>query len=353
MKKLLSLLLAMLMCLTIFTACADTKENTPDETTVKTDTEASTETETEEIKLSEDPVRIFTLKGPTGMGMAPLMDSKDAGKAALNYDFTVADAADQFTGNILKGEFEIACVPTNLAAVLYQKTNQAIQIAAINTLGVLYVLEDGNTINSINDLEGKTIYSSGQGAVPEYALNYILDAFNVNCEVIYESEHDLVVADIMTDKANIAVLPEPKVTAAMKNEKAPKDLRIALDLTYLWEEACKRNNDTSALCMGCIIVNKTWAEENPNELAAFLDEYNTSVAFVNSDLEAASSMIAKYGIIPKAPLAKAAIPNANIVFISGDSMVTKLSGFFKVLYDSNPAAVGGKLPTEDIFYKAD
>ena len=354
MKKLLAFMLAALLIVTMLAACSNTEETHGNETTAETkaETEKSTEkeTEAEDIKLSTDPVRVFTLKGPTGMGMAPIMDNKDAGKAKLNYEFTVADAADQFKGNILKGDFEIACVPTNLAAVLYQKSNQSIQIAAVNTLGVLYVLEDGETVNDIKDLEGKTIYSSGQGAVPEYALNYILDAFGVNCEVIYESEHDLVVADIMTNKADIAILPEPKVTAALKNEKAPEGLRIALDLTELWEEVCKLKNETSALCMGCVIVNKAWAKENPNEVIAFLDEYKESVAFVNTELDTASAMIANYGIIPKAGLAKAAIPNANIVYIDGTDMQTKLMGFFDVLYKSNPASIGGKMPVADIFY---
>ena len=344
MKKFLTLTLALVMIIMTFAAC--NPENDAETTASETQNDAAV-TDT----LSKDPVRVFTLKGPTGMGMAPLMKSKDDGAAKLNYEFTVANAADEFTGNIVKGEFEIACVPTNLASVMYNKTNGAIQVAAVNTLGVLYVLEDGNSINSVYDLEGKTIYSSGQGAVPEYALNYILDAFGINCNVIYEAEHDVVVADIMSNVADIALLPEPKVTAALKNANAPEKLRVALDLNDLWKEACEKNGDDSVLYMGCIIVNKAWAADHPNELAAFLDEYQTSVDQVNNDPEAASQIIAEYGIIPKAPLAKAAIPNAKIVFITGNEMSSGLKGFFEVLFSYNPKSVGGSVPGDEIFIK--
>ncbi len=349
MKKLLSLLLALMLILSVFTACNNTKPESNDSSTPET-TEKEAESETDEIVLSSDPVRVFTLKGPTGMGMAPMLEAKENNSAKLNYEFTVANAADEFTGNILKGEFEIACVPTNLAAVLNTKTQGAVQVAAVNTLGVLYILEDGQTINSIEDLNGKTIYSAGQGAVPEYALNYILDTFDINCEVIYESEHDVVVADLISNKADVVLLPEPKVTAALKNENAPENLRVALDLNDLWEKACKENNDTSALYMGCIIVNKSWAKKHPNELAAFLNEYKQSVETVNSDVDTASALIAKFGIIPKAPLAKAAIPNANIVFITGEEMQTGLSGFFEVLLRYNPNSVGGAVPEDEFYY---
>ena len=345
MKKVLSLIIVLAMVITVFAACGTDDTKAPETSAPETNAET-------ELVLSKEPVRVFTLKGPTGMGMAPLLDADENGKAALNYEFTIANAADQFTGDIIQGNFEIACVPTNLAAILNTKTKGAVQVAAVNTLGVLYVLEDGDTIKGVEDLNGKTIYSAGQGAVPEYALNYILDAFDVDCEVVYESEHDVVVADIMADKADVVLLPEPKVTAALKNEKAPEGLRVALDLNDLWDEACKKNEDESSLYMGCIIVNKSWAEENPNELAAFLKEYKESVDTVNADAESASQLIAKYEIIPKAPLAKAALPNANIVFITGEEMKNGLEGFYEVLHSYNPASVGGALPEDSFYYGA-
>ena len=357
MKRLISLMLALILAVSMLASCINEKDI--DNILDATDTEAAKDTSPENddtdketnVTLSKDPVRVFTIKGPTGMGMAPLMKANDDKTAKLNYNFTVANAADEFTGNIVQGEFEIACVPTNLAAVLHSKTNGAIEVAAVNTLGVLYVVEDGNTINSVYDLEGKTIYSAGQGAVPEYALKYILDTFGINCEVIYEAEHDVVVADIMTNTADVALLPEPKVTAALKNEKAPADLRVALDLNDLWAQACEKNGDDSVLYMGCIIVNKEWANSHQNELSAFLEEYKNSVDAVNGNPETASQIIAEYGIIPKAPLAKAAIPNAKIVFITGDEMKIGLNGFYEILAKYNPKAIGGSVPAENIYRK--
>lgn len=349
MKKSLALVLALLMCVAFLAACAGSKTA---ETTAADSTAQPADAETTGAPLSEDEVRVFTLKGPTGMGMAKLMDDSASGSAALNYKFTTAGGADEFTGEIIQGNFEIAAVPTNLAAVLYAKTEGKIQVAAVNTLGVLYVLEDGNTINSVDDLEGKTIYSSGQGAVPEYALNYILDAFDINCNVVYEAEHDVVVSDLVNGTADIAILPEPKVTAAMMNADAPENLRVALDLNDLWKKACEKKGDDSTLYMGCVIVNSSWAAENPNEVKAFLDEYKASVEFVSSD-STAPELIAKYQIIPAAGLAKAALPGSKIVFITGSEMETGLTGFYNILYSYNPASVGGAVPGSDIYYSAE
>lgn len=349
MKKFIALLLALLMCTAVFAACGKTAgeaDTTAEVTDPVTDESSSLP---EKIVLSDDPVRVFTLKGPTGMGMAKLISDTDKGEADLNYQFTVASSADEFTGDIIQGNFEIAAVPTNLAAVLYAKTQGAVSVAAVNTLGVLYVLENGDSIKSAEDLAGKTIYSSGQGAVPEYALNYILDAYGIECEVIYEAEHDAVVSDLVTGKADIAILPEPKVTAALKNADAPEGLRVALDLNELWDEACAKKNDSGTLYMGCIIVNNTWAEGHKDELAAFLKEYEESVKLCSEDVDTAAQLIADAGIIPAAPVAKAAMANCHIVFITGDEMKNGLKGFYEVLYGFNPASVGGALP-EDSFY---
>lgn len=348
MKKIIALVLALMMCMLAFAACTNKEET--DETTVP-ETKAAENDTTAEVKLSSDPVRVFTLKGPTGMGMAKLIHDNGQNETKLNYDFTVAGAADEFTGEIIQGNFEVACVPTNLASVLYAKTNGAVSVAAVNTLGVLHILEAGDTIKTIADLEGKTVYSSGKGNVPQYALDYILSSFGINCEVVYEAEHDVVVSDLVSGKATVAVLPEPKVTAALKNENAPEGLRKALDLNDLWNAACEKNEDSSSLYMGCVIVNAKWAEEHPAELAAFLAEYKESAELCTNDVDTAASYIEEAGIIPKAPVAKAAMANCHIVFITGEEMINGLEGFLNVLYKANPAAVGGALPAED-FYAA-
>lgn len=347
MKK-LSVIISLLLVVLIICSCGAKTNNEEKETDPVDTTVIPEETTAPEPVLSSDPIRVFTLQGPTGMGMSKMIKDTSEKNSKLNYEFSVHMAPTEFLPDIISGNFEIAAVPTNTASVLYNKTQGAVKVAAINTLGVLYVLENGETINSVKDLEGKTIYSSGQGAVPEYALNYILDAFGVKCEVIYEAEHDTVIADIITGKADVAILPEPKVSAAMLNENKPENLRTALDLTELWEKACEKNGDDSALCMGCVVVNSNWLETHENEFNQFMKDYEESVNFVNTD-ESAPEVITEAGIIPKAPIAKMALEPSHIVFVDSEEMKTDLSGFLNVLFSYNPECIGSTLPADDFY----
>ena len=321
MKKALSLILALVLALTTLTLLSCGKEEPVD-------------------------VRVFALKGPTGMGMAQLMEENELGNAKNNYTFTIASSPDEVSAEIIKGNYDIAAVPTNLASVLYNKTEGKIRIAAVNTLGVLYILENGNTISSLADLEGKHIYATGQASTPEYVLDYILKANNINCEVTYLTEHSELATLMVSGDAEIGMLPVPNATTVLMQSEA----RIALNVTEEWEKAAALNGDDGALYQGCIIINPDFIEAHPDAVEEFLEEYTASVKFINENAETASTYIEKFGIIPKAAIAKAAIPNANIVCITGDEMASGLMGFFEVLYGSNPKSVGGKLPAEDIFY---
>ncbi|MCI8472804.1 MAG: ABC transporter substrate-binding protein [Clostridiales bacterium] len=347
MKRLIALALAMILCASFMVSCSD-KTGTTKDTTKE---EATTVPETTP-ELSKDPVRVFALQGPTGMGFAKLMHDSAAGDAALSYDFHLAASPEEFKGDIIQGNFEIAAVPTNLAAVLYAKTEGAVSVAAVNTMGVLHLIENGETIQSIEDLKGKTIYSSGQGSVPEYVMNYILDTFDIDCEVIYEANHDVVATGLVAGTINLAVLPEPKVTTVLKKAEAPEGLRAALDLTQIWKDACEKNDVDSALYMGCVIVNNDWAQEYPAEVKAFLEEYKASIDYVGADTEAAAEVIAEQGIVPAAKIAQAAIPGSNIVYEDGEKMAAGLASFYKILHSYAPASVGGAVPDEKIYYIA-
>lgn len=298
-------------------------------------------------------VNIGLLAGPTGVGAAKLLDENAAGTSANNYTATVFSAPDEVTAKIISGALDIAAVPTNLAAVLYKKTEGKVKIAALNTLGVLYVLTaEGVSVASVADLKGKTVYSSGQGAVPEYALDYILDANGVkgDVEVVYEAEHDAVIADLASGKAQVAVLPEPKVTAALMQVEG---VSVALDLTAEWEKAAALKGDAdSALSMGCVVVSSDFAEQHKDALDAFLAEYKASIEYMSdaANLDAAAALCETYGIIPKAAVAKKAIPNCSLTYVDGAQMKTQISAFYEILYDYNPASVGGALPDEDFYY---
>jgi len=321
MKKIIALLLAVALLLPVFAACS----------TVET----------------PETVRVYALKGPTGIGMAKMIADAKADESSL-YDFTIAGGPDVIQAEIIKGEYEIAAVPTNLAAALYNKTEGALMVAAVNTLGVLYVLENGNSIQSINDLNGKTIYATGQGSTPEYILNYILETNGIECEVVYLTEHSELATQMTAGSVTLGMLPVPNSTTVLAKNS---EVRVALNLTQEWEKAAAKNGDDGALYQGCLVIRRDFAEQYPETVKKFLKEYSESVAYANGDLDAAAETVAACEIIPSAAIAKKAIPDANIVCITGEEMAKGLSGFFKVLFDSNPKSVGGKLPDEKIFYK--
>lgn len=276
------------------------------------------------------------------MGMVGLMDYDEQNN--LPYEFTIAAAVDELSPLIAQGKVDIACVPANLGAVLYKKTEGKIQALAVNTLGVLYLCENGDTVKSVADLKGKTIYSAGKGATPEYALNFILKSNGLENDVNIEwkSEHAECLAALLANENSVAMLPQPFVTTAqMKNE----GVRVAIDLNDAWNESVQ----TSSLLTGIVVVRKEFAEKYPEEVNKFLDLYKNSVDTVNSDIDWASEKIEKYDIVPAA-VAKKAIPNCHIVCISGDEMKSKLSGYLQVLFEQNPASVGGAMPADDFYY---
>ena len=289
-------------------------------------------------------VNVAAMKGPTGIGMAQLSSLAEESKTEYNYSITYAGSPDEVTGGLISGELDIAAVPVNLGAVLFNKTEGQILTAAVNTLGVLYVVENGDGVQSIADLAGRKILAAGQGSTPEYILNYILDK-NVlagSVEVEYAVEHAEAVTKLASGEADIIVVPEPFVTTALSKAEGA---RIALDLTAEWESV-----SDAQLVQGCLVVRKAFADEHPEALKAFLKEYAASAEYaVNSPAEA-GALVEKYGIMASAALAEKAIPNCNIVCITGDEMKAMVSGMLKVLFDANPKSVGGKLPGDEMFY---
>lgn len=291
-------------------------------------------------------INIAALKGPTALGMLNVMEADANEETANDYEFLLAGAADEIVGKIVSGELDIAAVPTNVGATLYKKTEGGVQLAALNTLGVLYILENGETIQSVKDLAGKSMVATGQGSTPEYALNLILEKNGLTDSVTveYKSEHSEVPPMLVSGEASIAMLPQPFVTSVLAQNE---NIRVALDVTEEWNKAV---NGESDLTMGCVIVRKEFAENNKEALDAFLDEYKASVEAVNADPAAAAQISEKFDII-KAAVAEKAIPECNIVFIEGDEMQKIASGCLQVLFEANPKSVGGAVPDEAFYYK--
>jgi len=299
---------------------------------------------------AEDAMRVVALKGPTAMGMVQVMDRADNGDLKGQYSFSIAAAIDEVTPQIAQGTVDVAAVPANLASVLYNKTEGKIQVLAVNTLGVIYIVENGDTVHSVEDLRGKTIYASGKGATPEYALNYILSSNGIDPEkdvtIEWKSEHAECLQTLIAGGEGIAMLPQPFVTTAQTKLES---LRVALDLTEEWEKLQAGAENPSAMITGVVVVQKAYAEAHPEQIAAFLEAYHASVDFVNSDVEGGAKLVGAYEIVPEAVALKA-LPACNIVCIDGAEMQDKLSGYLGELFAQNPASVGGKLPEADFYY---
>lgn len=292
--------------------------------------------------LADEPVRIAALKGPTAMGLVQLFDTH-----AEDYDVLIAGAADEVTPKLIQGQLDIAAVPVNLGSVLYNRTEGQVQLIAINTLGVLYVVEKGGeTVNSLEDLKGKTIYATGKGSTPEYALTYLLaqHGMDIASDVTMEwkSEPTEVVALMAQSENAVAMLPQPYVTVAGAQVEG---LRVALDLTAEWDAL----DNGSRLITAGIIVRKAFAEEHPDKVAEFLAQFAQSAAYANENVAETAALVEKY-IGVKAPIAQKALPACNIVCIAGEDAAAILPGYLQTLYDLNPAAVGGALPGADFYW---
>ena len=264
-----------------------------------------------------------------------------------NYDLQLYGAADEVVPKLIKGEVDIAAIPANLAATLYQKTSGGIQVMAVNTLGVLYVVEKGDTVHRFADLKGRTILSTGKGTTPEYVLRYLLRKNGIDpdkdVKIEYYSEASEVTAQMAaTKKDAIAVLPQPYVTAAQMKDSS---LRVVLDLTKEWNKVC----DTQ-LITGVTVVRTAYAEEHPEEVINFLKDYQKSVEAANNDIDGTAALCEKVGVVAKAAIAKKALPKCNIVYRIGDEMKADVNAYLQVLYDASPAAVGGKLPDANFYY---
>ena len=310
MKKLTSLLLSVVMLVSLLACGASAKT------------------------LSAKTLRIAGLKGPTTMGLVNLLSMEKNGTAAMDYDLQLYGAADEIVPKLIKGNLDMAAIPANLAATLYQKTNGGIQVLAVNTLGVLYV-------------KGRTILSTGKGTTPEYVLRYLLTKNGLDpdkdVKIEYYSEASEVTAQMAaTKKDAIAVLPQPYVTAAQMKDS---ELRVVLDLTKEWNKVC----DTQ-LITGVTVVRTAYAEDHPDVVQAFLKDYEKSVNAANTDIDGTAALCEEIGVVAKAAIAKKALPKCNIVYRRGEEMKKDISAYLQVLYDASPAAVGGKLPDDNFYW---
>ena len=345
MKKLLSLLCVLSLSAALLAGCS----TAGDAGTSETPGSSSTPSDVTEMADPID-VNVMALKGPTAMGMVEFMNEADSGTITdNNYHFNITAATDEVSAALAQGTTDIATVPANLASVLYNNTEGGVQVLAINTLGVLYIVESGDTVHSVEDLRGKTIYASGKGNTPEAALNYVLTQNGIDpstdVTIEWKSEQAECLSALMAEENAIAMLPQPFVTTAQAQSES---LRVALDLTEEWDALQADSETPSTLVTGVVVARTAFVEEHPEVVSAFLDHYQESVDYVNSNVEEAAQLVGQYEIVT-AEVAQKALPECNIVFIEGAEMKEKLSGYLSVLFEQNPQSVGGALP-DDAFY---
>lgn len=330
MKKLLAIILTLTLVFA-FAGCASNKDVVSSAPEVYTAVDMS----------------VACMTGPTGIGMAKLMADAEAKTTANNYSFTVATAATDITGKFLNGEINIASVPTNVAATLYNKSEGKVRMLAVNTYGVLSILEKGDTIKSVADLKGKTVYSTGKGQNPEFILKYILTENGIDPEkdvtINFVSSEDLV-AKLISGEAEVAMAPEPAATTVMvKNQ----ELNRVLSINDEWAKV----SDTK-LMMGCVIALDSYIEANPKAVEKFLEEYEASIKFASENIDETATHCATYKITASDVIAKKAIPTCNLCYVTGKDMKNNVNGYYGVLFNADPTSIGGKLPADDLYYKA-
>ena len=345
MKKLFSLTLALALALGL-TACGP-KENVeesapPAETTPVAESQAP-ETETPALEGAE--INLGLLNGPTGMGAAKLLADNDAGETVNHYTVTMgSDPANDILPKLNNGELDIAALPTNVAANLYNKTGK-VQLLALNTLGVLHILENGDTVNSMADLAGKTLYAINQGTNTEYVLDYLLtqNGLDPDADVDIQWKTSEEVTSLMASgEIDLCMLPVPAATTVLMQNS---DVRDAIDLNDAWTQA----GATGTFTMGCVVVRTEFAQENPEAVQAFLQEYEASINYIKDNPEEGAALIEQYGIVPKAAIAQAAIPQANMIFAAGQDMKS-ISSYYEVLFAADPASIGGSIPDDAFYY---
>ena len=333
-KSLVSLLLALTLALSL-NACG---------------TQANTEPEQPDDTPTPAEVNLYVLSGPTGIGAMNLWAAADAGETQNTYHITMPGANDEVVAAISNGDADIAAVATNLAATLYNKTSGGVTVLAVNTLGVLSLLGNGQEVATIADLAGKTIYAPGQGANPEYILRYVLTGNGLDPDkdvtIQFVGEGSELLTVWQTDPEAIIMAPQPVATSIlMQNENAV----TLFNMTDEWD---KVSGGDSTLMMGCVIVRNEFLQENPGAVALFLQEYAASIEKAQSDVEGTAALCEQYGLIPKAALAKAAIPSCGLTFVTGAEMKSALSGYLQVMFDADPKSVGGAMPGDDFYYGA-
>ncbi|MCT4606987.1 MAG: ABC transporter substrate-binding protein [Marinisporobacter sp.] len=332
MKKIVSFMMIFVL---LFTIVGCSKQEAPEKNTK------------EEKVVEKEAVKIAGLKGPTSIGMIKMFEEKPLLGENIDASYEVEATPDLLVSKLLSKEVDFAALPTNVAAKLYNK-GAGYKLAAVNTLGVLYVMTQGEEINNWEALKGKKINVIAKGSNPDVVFKYLLEKNGLDSEkdvkLDYTLSHAELAQAVAAGKIDIAVLPEPFVTmVSMKNKNA----KIVMNIQEEWKKAL---GEDAALLQGCLVVREEFAQENPQAVKSFLEEYEKSINWVNENASQAGTLVEKHGIGMKAKMAEMAIPRCNIVFKDAKNSQKTVEEYLKVIYDFSAKDVGGKLPDENFYY---
>ncbi len=344
MKK-FSFLLVIVLVLSMLAGCSNETPN--DDTPPENNEQEIVEPEDNEPEENIEPVNVTIagLKGPTSIGMIKMIDEKALQSDNYNVEYIQEAAPDSLTGKIINGDIQISSVPINLASVLYNKTEGDVQLMAVNTVGNLFIVGTED-LSTIEELKGKVIGMSAKGSTPDFAMNYILkqNGIDEKTTLDYVLDHATLAQSVIAEDNTVALLPQPFVTQVMMQND---NVKMLIDLNEAWSAA---SEGASELFTGCIIVNKEFAENNKEFISEFLKEYEKSVNWVLENPKDASLLVEKHEIMPSAALVEKAIPYCGITFRNAQDSKTSLNNFYKVLFDSNPASVGGSMPDDEFYF---
>jgi len=337
--KIIALMLVLALSVLAFASCASTGATTG----------TSATTGGANLPANNDPMNVYVISGPTGVGAVSMMEKSKNNQTEGKYNFVLAENQMKAQAAFLNGEADVVAMPTNMASSLLNKGEDVVMLA-VNTLGVLYIMDATGTVTNIKDLEGKTITATGQGSNPEYILRYVLEQNGVNNVTInFMDDGAAISAAMVSGDVEIAMLPQPVATATtIQGNKAGKTIKPVIDMNAEWEKIAEGTD--SALMMGCVVTTKAYLEANKEKVDLFLKEYEASIDAVRADVDTAAALCEKHGIIAKAAIAKQAIPKCNITFATGAAMKASLTGYFTVLHTANPASIGGKMPADSLYY---
>lgn len=285
------------------------------------------------------------LKGPSSIGMLRMIESEPVFGEDVETEYQIVDEPQLMIARIMSGEADIAAVPINLAAVLYNK-GAPYRLGAVTGDGLLHIVSSREDIGSVEDLKGKRIYCIAQGSTPEFVLRYVLEKSGIDpdteVELDFSFDHVAIAPQLIAGKVDLAVLPEPFVSIVASKNPA---VQPVIDLQQVWAEL-SGTGDTYPIT--ATLVRNSLYREHPEALKAFFAAYRESIDWANANPAEAGGLAGKYMEMP-APIIAKAMPRLNLRYQSPREARSRVEELYQVFHGFAPASVGGTIPGDEFY----